>query len=163
MSEKEKEINETAESLGLSQSPAEDLTEYIKEQSLSALMSRFGTVDEDEDIRNEDFNPLVIDGRTGQKRKSSDSRISAFKNEPVIGDGNTIKSPFGEAQSDHDSDAVAFEDIKIDAFEEPSESQDIDLNQGFDTHTRVIYFDDEIDDGIRRNTDFDVSDVFSDK
>lgn len=30
----------------------------------------------------------------------------------------------------------------------------------FDTNTRVVYSDDTLDDGIKRNTDIEVSDVF---
>lgn len=160
LSEKEKEIKEITENPIISPSTVDDLTEYIQGQSLSELMSRFGVADEDESIRNEDFNPLVVDSKTAQKHKHSASRSSAFKNELVLDDEEMLKNTFGEAQSEYDNDAVAFEDIKIEAFEELGESKNISFKQGFNTHTRVIFVDDGVNDGIRRNTDLDVTDVF---
>ena len=44
----------------------DDITDYIQDKSFDDLVKRFGTADEDESIRNEDFNPLVM-GKVSKK------------------------------------------------------------------------------------------------
>lgn len=77
-----------------------------------------------------------------------------------------MANEFGTADSEFDNDAISFEDISIDleslgSLVNDDDGNKIEQNEKFNTNTRVIYFDENTDDGIKRNTDLEVSDVFS--
>ena len=72
---------------------------------------------------------------------------------------------FGSADSEFDNDAISFGeiDIDLDSFESligNGERKDIDRSEEYNTNTRVIFVDEDADDGIKRNTDTEVTDVF---
>lgn len=158
ISEQEQFLAEAAEN--------DDITEYIQDKSFAALVNRFGAAEEDESIREEDFNPLIT-GRSSKKSLHDDLPIaSSFKKEiesPTV-EKSVLQNEFGSAESEFDNDSISFDEINIDTlgdlvndFKDSVEPK----NQEFNTNTRVIYVDKEVDDGIKRNTDVEVSDVFS--
>ncbi|MGN0549364.1 MAG: hypothetical protein ACI4IM_07190 [Acutalibacteraceae bacterium] len=145
----------------------DDITEYIQNKSFSDLVARFGTAEEDESIRNEDFNPLVS-GRIPKKANSSDMPDAPALKKDMIHDGAESQIPlrdeFGLADSVFDNDAISFDDIDIGDFEVIESELDKSENKpanGFNTNTRVVYLDKSVDDGIKRNSDEDVSSVFT--
>ena len=162
----EEKINENELLRELEQNTAENdnIIEFIQDDSLSALKSRFGSVEEDEEIRNGDFNPLVS-GKSAKKKSQSDERKNpSFKKDILSEESRSqLQSEFGSAESDFDNDAIGFDEIDIESLgdmtidDKPTE---FDKSKDFVTNTRVIYSDDSLDDGIKRNTDIEVSDVF---
>ena len=144
----------------------DDITEYIQTKSFNDLVARFGTAEEDESIRNEDFNPLVS-GRMAKKSNSSDMPNTPAKKDMILdGTDNPIplQNEFGLADSVFDNDAISFDDIDIGDFEVIESELDKSLNKpanGFNTNTRVVYLDKSVNDGITRNSDEDVSSVFT--
>lgn len=146
----------------------DDITDYIQDKSFDDLVKRFGAADEDESIRNEDFNPLVM-GKASKKNEQDDFRsVPSFKADPITSVATiSTKSAFGTAQSEFDNDAVSFDDIDIGSLGDivnTEEEKDEDVPESdptYDTNTRVVYLDENADDGIKRNTDLEVSSVFT--
>ena len=123
----------------------DDITEYLTDSSFESLKKRFAAAEEDQSIRDEDFNPLIA-GKATKK---------------AVEDGQE----FGSADSEFDNDAISFGeiDIDLDSFESligNGERKDIDRSEEYNTNTRVIFVDEDTDDGIKRNTDTEVTDVF---
>lgn len=143
----------------------DDITEYITDGSFEALKKRFGEAEEDESIRNEDFNPYISGAKVSKHLQNDDLRSSpSFKND-IIPDNapSSLAKEFGSAESAFDNDAISFDEISLDLFDDTSKdesTEDIDKDKRYNTNTRVIYVDDNTDDGIKRNTDIEVSDVF---
>lgn len=143
----------------------EDIIEYIQTASMADLMKRFGIADENESIRNTDFNPL--DGKKSPKKQPEDEEraASSFKKDPLYSSANTaLASSFGSAESEFDNDAISFDEIDLDSLGditvEDSPAEDEASPNTFDTHTRTVFIDDNLDDGIKRNDDIEVTDVF---
>lgn len=159
---------ENNEALELEYVAEEDnITEYIQTKSFNDLVARFGTAEEDESIRNEDFNPLVS-GRMSKKANSSEMPNAPTLKKDMIHDETESPIPlqdeFGLADSVFDNDAISFDDIDIGDFEVIESELDKSENKpanGFNTNTRVVYLDKSVDDGIKRNSDEDVSSVFT--
>lgn len=146
----------------------DDITEYIQTKSFDDLVKRFGAAEEDESIRNEDFNPLVMGKASKKNVEESSEMIPSFKAEPITTVARiATKSPFGTAQSEFDNDAVSFDDIDIgslgDIVNDDEEKDDpvSGTDSKSETNTRVIYLDESAEDGIKRNSDLEVSSVFS--
>lgn len=145
----------------------DDITEYITDSSFESLKKRFGEAEEDESIRNEDFNPLSTSIKGAKKSDDILRSAPSFKSDPMPTDTIApLKSAFGTAESRFDSDAISFDDIEIDLnsyndLTEEVENKPSDKTDEYDTNTRVIYVDNDMDDGIKRNTDLEVSSVFS--
>lgn len=144
----------------------DDITEYLTDSSFEALKKRFGIAEEDPSIREEDFNPLT----TGRAVKKPDNEIvtapSVKKDDPAIDPSASLQNEFGTAESRFDNDAISFDEINIDleslgSLVNDEESAKTDHNEEFNTNTRVIYEDKNADDGIKRNSDIEVSSVFS--
>lgn len=144
----------------------DDITEYITDSSFEALKKRFGVAEEDQSIRDEDFNPLT-NGRASKKSDGDNSPAPSFKKD--IGEAevnSSLQNEFGTADSRFDSDAISFDEINIDldsldTLIDEDETAEIDRSGAYNTNTRVIYEDSEADDGIKRNTDIEVSCVFN--
>jgi len=146
----------------------DDITDYIQDKSFDDLVKRFGTADEDESIRNEDFNPLVM-GKVSKKNEQDEFRSApSFKADPITSVATiSTKSAFGTAQSEFDNDAVSFDDIDIGSLgdivnaEEEKAENAAESDPTYNTNTRVVYLNESADDGIKRNTDLEVSSVFT--
>lgn len=143
----------------------EDIIEYIQTASMADLMNRFGIAEESESIRNADFNPL--DGKKSPKKQPDDEEraIPSFKKDPLYSSSNTaLASSFGSAESEFDNDAISFDEIDLDTLgditvnDSPAENKN--STDTLDAHTRTVFFDEQLDDGIKRNDDFEVTDVF---
>ena len=163
MSEEKTNENELLRELEQNTADNDDIIDFIQDDSLSALKSRFGSVEEDKEIRNGDFNPLVSGKNTKKKNRHDDRKNPSFKKDILSEESRSqLQSEFGSAESDFDNDAIGFDEIDLEALgdmtlkEKPAEFDGKD----FDTNTRVIYSDNTLDDGIKRNTDIEVSDVF---
>lgn len=144
----------------------EDLTQYIQTASMADLMKRFGIADENESIRDEEFNPL--DGKKNLKKQLSDDERTApgFKKDPLYASNSSLPSnSFGSAESEFDNDAISFDEINLDALGditvEPSHlEEDGQQDNNLNAHTRTVFIDERLEDGIKRNADFEVTDVF---
>lgn len=142
----------------------DDITEYIYDESFEKLRHRFAEADEDEDIRNEDFNPLIT-GRGSKKTDFDELRSSpSFKKDPISEESLTpVQNVFGSAESDFDNDVISFEEIDLEALGDITAKDDapkIETTEKFNTNTKVIFSDEDADDGIKRNSDIEVTDVF---
>lgn len=143
----------------------EDIIEYIQTASMADLMKRFGIADENESIRNADFNPL--DGKKSPKKQPEDEERAApsFKKDPLYSSSNTaLASSFGSAESEFDNDAISFDEIDLnslgDITVEDSPASDEASPDALNAHTRTVFIDNNLDDGIKRNDDIEVTDVF---
>ncbi len=161
-------IEESTELTPLLPDENDDITEYLTGSSFEKLKNRFAEAEEDESIRNEDFNPLTS-GKATKKGTDDDIRSNpSFKKDVFDSEISiSLASEFGSADSAYDNDAISFGDINIDldslgALVSDDSDIEIDRNEKYNTNTRVIYIDENADDGIKRNTDLEVSDVFSD-
>lgn len=164
----ENKIEESSELVPALPDENDDITEYLTDSSFEELKKRFAEAEEDENIRNEDFNPLSS-SKASKKGTEDDIRSNpSFKKDIINSESPiTLASEFGSADSDYDNDAISFEDISIDldslgSLVSDDSSNEIDRSEKYDTNTRVIYIDENANDGIKRNTDLEVSDVFSD-
>lgn len=164
----ENKIEELSELVPALPDENDDITEYLTDSSFEKLKKRFAEAEEDESIRNEDFNPLSS-GKASKKGTEDDIRSNPSFKKDIINSESPIAlaSEFGSADSDYDNDAISFEDISIDldslgSLVSDDSSNEIDRSEKYDTNTRIIYIDENADDGIKRNTDLEVSDVFSD-
>lgn len=161
----ENKIGENAELAPILPDENDDITEYITDSSFEALKKRFAAAEEDQSIRDEDFNPLIA-GKASKKNAVDELRSApSFKKEII--DPETpiaLAHEFGSADSEFDNDAISFGDIDIDLDSLGSlvdeENKEIDRSEEYNTNTRVIYVDENADDGIKRNTDTEVTDVF---
>ncbi len=168
-------------------SPAEltvedDLTEYIQPSNLELLKARYAAVEEDEQIRNEGFEAIKKGGLIKKARPESAvfgyySSSAAPKDEIRTDVDSPLSKVFDETKTEHDADTVSFGDIELSSdnsttaeieadASDPQEKSplvqsDAPNRYGFDTHTRVIYVDDSADDGIKRNTDDELSAAFN--
>ena len=161
----ENKIGENAELAPILPDENDDITEYITDSSFEALKKRFAAAEEDKSIRDEDFNPLVS-GKASKKGADDELRSSpSFKKDILSSDTPiSLAHEFGSADSEFDNDAISFGEIEIDLDSLGSlvdeENKEIDRSEEYNTNTRVIYVDENADDGIKRNTDADVTDVF---
>lgn len=165
MSDEEK-IGENNELIPFEVDENDDITEYITDGSFEALKKRFGTAEEDASIRNEEFNPLVSGAKVAKHQPDDDLRSSpSFKNDAALSETpKGIKSEFGSAESAFDNDAISFDEISLDLYGDLSkddDEKDFDKSEEYNTNTRVIYVNEDAEDGIKRNTDLEVSDVFT--
>ncbi len=162
----------------------EDIVEYIQpSSSLEMLKARYAAAEEDESIRNEGFELMKKGGLL--KKSRPEAAVFDYYSSPVAPKDEIrtdIDSPlskvFDSTKSEFDADTASFSDIEIekpsiiavDAVEQPltksvqtiTPDADSTVNNryGFDTHTRIIYFDESADDGIKRNTDEELSSAF---
>jgi hypothetical protein len=141
----------------------DDITEYIQTQSFNSLLQRFGMAEEDENIRNEDFNPLVV-GRA-PKNTADEKNYEVHTEDMIVTEPETpipLQNEFGSAESAFDNDAISFDDIDRNDSEKTADEPVADNKKSTEskTGTRVVYIDENIDDGIKRNTDIEVSSVF---
>lgn len=164
---RENRIDDTAELVPALPDENDDITEYLTDSSFEDLKKRFAEAEEDESIRNEDFNPLSSN-KASKKGTDDDIRSNPSFKKDIIDTETPIAlaNEFGTADSEFDNDAISFEDISIDleslgSLVNDDDGNKIEQNEKFNTNTRVIYFDENTDDGIKRNTDLEVSDVFS--
>ena len=75
-----------------------------------------------------------------------------------------LTNEFGSAESTFDNDVISFDEISLDLYGDLSQDdgeKDFDKSEEYNTNTRVIYVDEDTEDGIKRNTDLEVSDVFT--
>lgn len=157
----ENNINEPVEEIDIN----EDITEYIQNASVADLMKRFGIAEESESIRNSDFNPL--DGKKAPKKQTDGEERAApsFKKDPLYSSNSALaSSSFGSAESEFDNDAISFDEIDIGSLGDITAEDSPDKSDGqadtLDAHTRTVYVDDHLDDGIKRNDDTEAADVF---
>lgn len=143
----------------------DDITEYITDSSFEALKKRFGVAEEDQSIRDEGFNPLE-QGKASKKSEDEARIMPSFKKD-VLDKATSVpmQSEFGTAESRFDNDAISFDEINIDldslgSLVNENDSVEVDRSTEFSTNTRVVYLDESADDGIKRNTDLEVSSVF---
>lgn len=144
----------------------DDITEYLTDSSFESLKKRFAAAEEDQSIRDEDFNPLIA-GKATKKAVEDGLRSAPSFKKDIIESNKQIPlaQEFGSADSEFDNDAISFGeiDIDLDSFESlivNGERKDIDRSEEYNTNTRVIFVDEDTDDGIKRNTDTEVTDVF---
>lgn len=144
----------------------DDITEYLTDSSFESLKKRFAAAEEDQSIRDEDFNPLIA-GKATKKAVEDGLRSAPSFKKDIIESNNQIPlaQEFGSADSEFDNDAISFGeiDIDLDSFENligNGERKDIDRSEEYNTNTRVIFVDEDTNDGIKRNTDTEVTDVF---
>lgn len=168
MSDEKKSIpdeEEIIQALSTEYAKNDDIIDYITDNSFDALKKRFGTAEEDASIRDEDFNPLSESKGINRKNNSDDSHTkSSFRSNTEFAESIPTLSSFGSAESDFDNDAISFNDIDIDSLGnilENDANSDLSDDRNFDTHKKIVFFDEQVQDGIRRNTDTDVSEVFS--
>lgn len=144
----------------------DDITEYITNSSFEELKKRFGSAEEDKSIRDEDFNPLNTSVKGSKRSSDEDYRSSpSFKKDAELTAPSKLQNEFGTAESRFDNDSISFDEIDIDLNsigDLVNDSQDASAvsNEEFNTNTRVVFLDENADDGIKRNTDFDVINVF---
>ncbi len=157
----------------------EELVEYIQPSSLELLKARYAAAEEDEQIRNEGFEPLKKSGLI--KKQRPESTVFGYYASPINPKDEIrtdVNSPLSEVfdatKTEYDADTVSFGDIELsdnttseiaNTSEKPqSENKpsavDGTNRYGFDTHTRVIYLDESTDDGIKKNTDEELSAAF---
>ncbi len=157
----------------------DDIVDYIQPSSLEILKARYAAVEEDEQIRNEGFEPIKKGGLLRKQRPEA----SAFgyyssptnpKDEIRTDVNSPLSKVFDETKTEFDADTVSFSDIDIEDFKEEDDSTNESASviknipvksyaqelKGFDTHTRVIYLDESADDGIKRNTDNELDAAF---
>lgn len=152
---------------------ADDIVEYIQPSSLEALKARYAAVEEDEHIRNEGFELATKSGliRRPHPEETSFEYYSApaSKNDIRTDVDSSLSAVFDSTKSDFDADTVSFEDIATN--EKPEETVTPPVSQeairatgnryGYDTHTTVIYVDESADDGIRRNSETELTSAFT--
>ncbi len=162
----ENKIGENAELVPFLPDENDDITEYITDSSFEALKKRFAAAEEDQSIRDEDFNPLVA-GKASKKNAEDELRSAPSFKKDIIDPETPIAlaHEFGSADSEFDNDAISFGAIDIDLNSIGSlvgndDKNEIDKSEEYDLNTRVIYVDEDADDGIKRNTDTEVTDVF---
>ena len=165
----------------------DDITEYIQVNSLDALKARFGSAEEDENIRNQGFELAKPSGLIRKPRPESsvvfaDTNIE--KNDINTDTDTELSKVFDSAKSEHDNDNVTFSDLKLSGTteknEEPKnnpvkpvekktktvvvdEDSDEEVTQivrKYNTHTKVIFTDESLDDGIKRNSDSELEGLF---
>ncbi len=157
----------------------DDIVEYIQPSSLEILKARYAAVEEDEQIRNEGFEPIKKSGLI--KKVRPESTVFGYYASPVSSKDEIrtdVDSPlsrvFDETKTDYAADTVSFGDIELEESEEkaaPTEetpvtqpdntASAVNNRYNFDTHTRVVYIDENIYDGIKRNTDDELSAAFN--
>lgn len=162
----------------------DDIVEYIQpSSSLEMLKARYAAAEEDESIRNEGFE-LVKKGGLLKKSRPESTTFDYYstpvspKDEIRTDVDSPLSKVFDSTKSEFDADAASFSDIEIekppiiaeDIVKQPlaepvkpvTQNTDSTVNNryGFDTHTRIIYFDESADDGIKRNSDEELSSAF---
>ncbi len=188
----------------------DDIAEYIQPSNLEMLKARYAAVDEDEQIRNESFEPVKKSGLIRKVRP--ESTIFGYYSSPVSPKDEIrtdVSSPlsqvFDETKTQYDADTVSFSDIELEVkpeekevatqtvpekpqpkkrgrprkvilevtqpttekTEETAETETpapptVNNRYNFDTHTTVIYVDESADDGIKRNSEDELSAAFED-
>ncbi len=182
---RKKKIDDTPNEDVIENLPAAELSqadvaeEQVQLSSLEILKARYAAVEEDEQIRNEGFEPVKKSGLIRKVRP--ESTVFGYYSSPVNPKDEIrtdVNSPlsqvFDETKTEYAADTVSFGDIELEEekttapeAEAPAEiksdavaTSSINNRYNFDTHTRVIYVDESADDGIKRNTDDELSDAF---
>ena len=161
----------------------DDIVEYIQPSSLEILKARYAAAEEDESIRNEGFE-LARKGGLIKKARPENTAFDYYstaispKDEIRTDVDSPLSQVFDTTKSEFDADTASFGDI---SFENDKKSTDsvlpikteadtsvteststptVNNRYGYDTHTRVIYFDESADDGIKRNSEDELSSAF---
>ena len=178
MAENIKPENEIPEEITAELSKNDDIVEYIQENSLEALKARFGTAEEDESIRNEGFELATSGGLFIKPRPENLYQYAAGEVNPkedISTDSESeLSKVFESTKSEHDNDNVTFGDLEIGkpetkaeettekpAEEPESDEEEIQIVKKYNTHTKVIFSDENLDDGIKRNSDSELEDFFT--
>lgn len=168
----------------------DDITEYIHVNSLDALKARFGSAEEDESIRNQGFELAKPSGLIRKNRPENNIEFSDtnINKDDIKTDADTeLSKVFDSARSGHDNDNVAFSDLKLNTqpkgkdnipdteqtqdksterktktviVDEDSDEEVTQIVRKFNTHTKVIFSDESLDDGIKRNSDSELEGLF---
>ncbi len=161
----------------------DDIVEYIQPSSLEILKARYAAAEEDESIRNEGFELAKKGGLIKKARPESTafdyySTAISPKDEIRTDVDSPLSQVFDVTKSEFDADTASFGDISFESVEKPqsvprTESSEVkpveadpvsnptvNNRYGYDTHTRVIYYDESADDGIKRNNDDELSSAF---
>lgn len=168
----------------------DDITEYIHFNSLEALKARFGSAEEDENIRKQGFELAKPSGLIRKSRPESGIAFSDtdIKKNDINTDSDTeLSKVFDSAKSEHDNDNVTFSDLELNSTDEekykkPEEKAEPDkpaekktktvvidedsdeevtqIVRKYNTHTKVIFSDESLDDGIKRNSDSELEGLF---
>lgn len=164
----------------------DDIVEYIQPSSLELLKARYAAVEEDESIRNEGFE-LAKKGGLIKKSRPENTAFEYFstpvspKDEIRTDVDSPLSQVFDVTKSEFDADTASFGDIDFEkpevtepetievrtASEEtsaaaPAVNSTVNNRYGYDTHTRVIYYDESAEDGIKRNSEDELSSAFND-
>lgn len=155
----------------------DDIVDYIQDTSLERLKSKYGEAEEDVRIREGRSTP------NGEKTPQTHSHSSKKVRHDIL-DSPTVTAPiskFQTAKSRYDNDSVLFGDIKLEEKEEkspkvnettkpkrrgrppkekPVEEPVSSMTEKFNTNTRVIFVDSQVEDGIKRTDELEVSSVF---
>lgn len=151
----------------------DDISEYIQPNSLEALKARYAAVEEDEQIRNEGFELATKSGLIKRPRPEETSfeyhSAPASKDDIRTDVDSSLSAVFDSTKSEFDADTVSFEDITTNKKNEliitppvsPETIRATGNRYGYDTHTTVIYVDESADDGIRRNSETELTSAFT--
>jgi hypothetical protein len=150
----------------------DDIIEYIQPSSLEALKARYGEAEEDEQIRNEGFE-LAKKSRLNRRPKPEEASFEYYATPASRDDIRTdvdssLSDAFDSTRSEFDADTVSFEDIATVSKPVPTVTPPVSPEAvratgnryGYDTHTTVIYYDESADDGIRRNSETELTSAF---
>lgn len=150
----------------------DDIIEYIQPSSLEALKARYGEAEEDEQIRSEGFE-LARKSSLIRRPKPEETSFEYYSTPASRDDINTdvdssLSDAFDSTRSEFDADTVSFEDIAtaskpVSAVNPPVSPEAVRATgnrYGYDTHTTVIYYDESADDGIRRNSESELTSAF---
>lgn len=150
----------------------DDIIEYIQPSSLEALKARYGEAEEDEQIRSEGFELARKSGLIRRTKPEETSfeyySVPTSKNDIRTDVDSSLSDVFDSTKSEFDADTISFEDIATDARPlspatppaSPEAVRATGNRYGYDTHTTVIYYDESADDGIRRNSEAELTSAF---
>ena len=151
----------------------DDIVEYIQPISLEALKARYAAAEEDETIRSEGFELAKKSGLVRRARPEETSfdyySVPATKDDIRTDVDSSLSGNFDSTKSEFDADTVSFEDIVTDEKPQPKVTPPVSREAiqatgnryGYDTHTTVIYVDESADDGIRRNSEDELTGAFA--
>lgn len=179
------EVDAIESAIAAELSKNDDIVEYIQPSSLELLKARYAAAEEDESIRNEGFE-LVKKGGLIKKSRPENTAFDYYsapvlpKDEIRTDVNSPLSQVFDVTKSEFDADTASFGDIDFEenekkaseltvseksselSEEKPALNSTVNNRYGFDTHTRVIYYDESADDGIKRNSEDELSSAFTD-
>lgn len=139
--------------------------EDIPTDSESELSQVFDSAKSEHDNDNVYFSDLEIDK---PKEENAEEKAEEIPEKPAGKEKKTAKKIPEETQEPREEEEKKpgrkRKTAKKITVEEPeSDEEEIQIVRKYNTHTRVIFVDEELDDGIKRNSDEEIADFFTDE